>query len=218
MAARKLGVGSFALDSLIRKKVYRLNSDHRKTYSMLLEVLTNHKQLWNDARSSAELDKFRQAGQNSAPTTPPRRSTKRDRSESVPELSGKAKKNKAQRERAKKTLQQAREHLSNAKRDPPKKDARVPSAEWAKLSSFKYSGKKRCMWYNCSLGCRFGDQCKSLHTCVKCGRITRGTGTTEQVRCYHVRGLRPHAGNLSDENSSRRFFMSRRFLFMFDQS
>ena len=163
-----------SVDSLIRKKVYRLNSDHRKTFSSfsaaLLEVLSNHKQLWNDARSSAELDKFRQAGQSSAPSTPTRRSTKRDRSESLPKQSSKAKKNKARRERAKKTLQQAREHLSGTKRDPPKKDARIPAAEWSKLSSFKYSGKKRCIWFNCSLGCRFADQCKSLHSCVECGK------------------------------------------------
>eukprot|EP00913_Durusdinium_trenchii_P016762 g15755.t2 len=64
-------------DTLIRKKVYRLNSDHKQTYQTfsdaLLEVLKNHKQLWNDARSSAELDKFKQAGHSSSlPTTPPR--------------------------------------------------------------------------------------------------------------------------------------------------
>eukprot|EP00913_Durusdinium_trenchii_P003180 g2940.t1 len=49
-----------SVDSLIRKKVYRLNSDHRKAFgtfsSALNEVLNNHKQLWNDARSSAELE------------------------------------------------------------------------------------------------------------------------------------------------------------------
>lgn len=49
-----------AVDSLMRKKAHRLNHDQRKTYptfsSALLEVLVNHKQLWNDARSSAELD------------------------------------------------------------------------------------------------------------------------------------------------------------------
>ena len=56
-----------AVDSLIRKKVHRLNHDQRKLFptfsSALVEVLTNHKQLWNDARSSAELEKFKQAGQ-----------------------------------------------------------------------------------------------------------------------------------------------------------
>lgn len=57
-----------AVDSLIRKKVHRLNHDQRKLFptfsSALVEVLTNHKQLWNDARSSAELEKFKQAGQH----------------------------------------------------------------------------------------------------------------------------------------------------------
>ena len=165
-----------SVDSLIRKKVYRLNSDQRKTFgsfsAAVVEVLTNHKQLWNDARSSAELEKFKQAG-HQAPTTPPRKRSHRDRSETPPKApSGtRAKKNKARRERAKKTLHAAREHLkSKSEKDTPKKDARVPAAEWAKITSFKYSGKKRCPWFNCSLGCRFGDQCKSAHTCVECGK------------------------------------------------
>ena len=164
-----------AVDALIRKKAYRLNSDHRKTYSTfsaaLLEVLNNHKQLWNDARSSAELDKFKQAGQ-AAPATPTKRHGKRDRSETPPKQAAtpKAKKNRARRERAKQTLRAAREQLSGGKKDPPKKDARVPAQEWTKLNSFKYHGKKRCLWYNCSLGCRFGDQCKSAHSCVECGK------------------------------------------------
>ena len=55
-----------AVDSLIRKKAHRLSHDQRKSYptfsSALLEVLINHKQLWNDARSSAELDKFTKKG------------------------------------------------------------------------------------------------------------------------------------------------------------
>eukprot|EP00913_Durusdinium_trenchii_P011418 g10723.t1 len=53
------------VDTLIRKKVYRLNADQRKSFptfsGALVEVLTHHKQLWNDARSSAELEKFKQA-------------------------------------------------------------------------------------------------------------------------------------------------------------
>eukprot|EP00913_Durusdinium_trenchii_P008689 g8162.t1 len=76
-----------AVDSLIRKKVYRLNSDHKQKYTTfsaaLLEVLQHHKQLWNDARSGAELDKFKQAHQSSEPTTPVR-NRKRSRSRSVP--------------------------------------------------------------------------------------------------------------------------------------
>ena len=86
-----------SVDTLIRKKVARLLSDHRKKYptfsSALLEVLTHHKQLWNDARSSAELDKFRQAAHSSAPVTPPRGpERKRQRSTSPPVKTPRAKK------------------------------------------------------------------------------------------------------------------------------
>eukprot|EP00913_Durusdinium_trenchii_P004004 g3708.t1 len=46
-------------DSLIRKKVYRLQAEQREVYSTyqlaLQEVLTNHKYLWNDARTKAQL-------------------------------------------------------------------------------------------------------------------------------------------------------------------
>ena len=62
------------VDTLIRKKVHRVSSDQRKKFTnfsaALKEVLTNHKQLWNDARSSAELDKYKQALQTSAPSSP----------------------------------------------------------------------------------------------------------------------------------------------------
>ena len=70
------------LEELIRKKVYKLNNDKRKefpSFSLALqEVLTHHKQLWNDARSTAELEKFRQADHEAS--TP----TKRPRSRSPP--------------------------------------------------------------------------------------------------------------------------------------
>ena len=171
-----------SVDTLIRKKVARLLSDHRKKYptfsSALLEVLTHHKQLWNDARSSAELDKFRQAAHSSAPVTPPRGpEKKRQRSTSPPVKTPRAKKNRARRERMKETLKAARASQSE-KKDPSKtggppkltKDERVPSKEWQAITAFKYSGKRRCPWFNCSLGCRFGDACKNDHMCVECGK------------------------------------------------
>ena len=164
------------VDTLIRKKVYRLNADQRKSFptfsSALVEVLTHHKQLWNDARSSAELEKFKQAGHQEDPSTPTRKSTKRDRSDSPVKSapSTKAKKNKARRDRRKQLVKSAREALGDKKKEQPKKDARVPTAEWSKINSFKYKGPKRCPWFNCSLGCRFGDQCKSAHLCVECGK------------------------------------------------
>lgn len=168
-----------AVDSLIRKKVHRLNHDHRKTYptfsKALVEVLDNHKQLWNDARSSAELDKFKQAGHQN-PATPPR-GVKRSRSEeSSKKLSPKAKKNRAKRMRDKALLQSVKASQHNSKKGSPKeaakvsRDARVPADEWKAITSFKYSGKRRCPFFNCSLGCRFGDNCRNLHLCVECGK------------------------------------------------
>ena len=166
-------------DSLIRKKVYRLNSDHKQTYptfsDALLEVLAHHKQLWNDARSSAELDKFKQAHNSGAPSTPPRATgRKRLRSKTPPAPSSKARKNKARRERAKQQIKSLRAAQDGKKADTPKgkpaRDARIPSAEWTKVNSFKYAGPKRCPFFNCSSGCRFGDQCKHKHACVECGQ------------------------------------------------
>ena len=168
-----------AVDALIRKKVHRVSSDQRKKFTTfsaaLLEVLNNHKQLWNDARSSAELDKFKQAVQTPAPSTPKKR--QRSRSPAEPGSTTKAKKNKARRQRAKDQLHKARQVLqsspSKPKDDQARKaprDERVPAKEWQAITSFKYSGPKRCPFFNCSLGCRFGDQCKQKHVCVECGK------------------------------------------------
>ena len=169
-------------DSLIRKKVYRLNSDQRvkfPTFSgAMIEVLTNHKQLWNDARSSAELDKFKQAAQTTAPSTP-KSSRKRSRSRSgtPTKLTQKAKKNRNRRARQKELLRKARATQerptaaqASAKAPKPARDARVPPSEWSAITAFKYSGPRRCPFYNCSLGCRFGDSCKNKHLCVECGK------------------------------------------------
>ena len=167
-----------SVDSLIRKKVHRLNSDHRKSYptfkSALLEVLANHKQLWNDARSGAELDKFKQAGHSDGHVTPDR-GTKRQLPDDAPSPS-KARKNKARRERQKKVVAQARAQLQNVEKQQDRKgdkvsrDARVPAKEWSAITAFKYNGPRRCPFFNCSLGCRFGDQCKNKHVCVECGQ------------------------------------------------
>ena len=169
-----------SVDSLIRKKVARLNHDQRKTYgtfsAALVAVLNDHKHLWNDARSSAELDKFRQA-QHQAPETPPRNPKRSLSEDSVPKKSPKALKNKKRRERHKALVAKARG--STGVQDPPKKtndrkaaarDERVPAPESQRITAFKYSGKRRCPFYNCSLGCRFGDGCRNAHVCVECGK------------------------------------------------
>ena len=165
-----------AVDSLIRKKVHRLNHDQRKKYptfsSALLEVLDHHKQLWNDARSSAELDKFKQASHNEPET--PQRAPKRARSEdSGPKTPSKtAERNRAKRARQKTMLASAKAVLKDskgkaAKSSKPARDARVPADEWARITSFKYSGKRRCPFFNCS---PLGDSCRNAHLCVECGQ------------------------------------------------
>ena len=169
-----------AVDSLIRKKVYRLNSDHKQKYTTfsaaLLEVLQHHKQLWNDARSGAELDKFKQAHQSSEPTTPVRnRKRSRSRSGTPPKPTAKARKNKQRRQRLKEQLRSLKSPAGESKAKPeikakPARDARIPADEWAKVNSFKYSGPRRCPFFNCSSGCRFGDRCKNKHLCVECGK------------------------------------------------
>ena len=170
------------VDTLIRKKVHRVSSDKRKTFPTfslaLLEVLDNHKQLWNDARSSAELDKFKQALQTaSAPSTPPaKKKRSRSRSFSPAKSSAKARKNKARRDRQKALVKKAQSQLKPDKPAQHKdakrivKDERVPAKEWQQITSFKYSGPRRCPFFNCSLGCRFGDQCRMKHQCVECGK------------------------------------------------
>ena len=170
-----------AADALIRKKVHRISSDQRKTFTTfsaaLNEVLKNHKQLWNDARSSAELDKFKQAGSTPAPTTPPKKRP-RSRSKTPTKPSTRARRNQNRRAKQKELIKQARASVtagserSSAKSSPqkPNRDARVPAPEWQKIMAFKYSGPKRCPFFNCSLGCRFGDQCRQKHSCVECGK------------------------------------------------
>ena len=164
------------VDTLIRKKVHRLNHDRRKEFSTfskaLVEVLTNHKQIWNDARSSAELDKFKQAGHQDPAT--PVRSAKRSRSlsdneESPTKLSPKKNKNKARRERQKALLAKAKAALSSSPGKKPTRDDRIPEKEWKVITGFKYSGKRRCPFFNSSLGCRIGDGCRNAHACVECG-------------------------------------------------
>ena len=137
-----------------------------------MEVLTNHKQIWNDARSSAELDKFKQAGHQDPAT--PVRSAKRSRSlsdneESLTKPSPKKNRNKARRERQKALLAKAKAALSSSPAKKPTRDDRIPEEEWKVITGFKYSGKRRCPFFNSSLGCRFGDGCRNAHACVECG-------------------------------------------------
>ncbi|OLQ04162.1 hypothetical protein AK812_SmicGene12771 [Symbiodinium microadriaticum] len=141
-------------DSLLRKKVYKLSNDRRKDFptfsSALKEVLKNHKQLWNDARSTAELDKFKQvehdpSSRSTSPPPPP-----------TPTSEARTKKNRARREKQKALLKQARELAKDKDKDKSGKpsggarltaradrDPRIPEKEWKKIMSFTYTGPGR---------------------------------------------------------------------------
>ena len=176
------------VDTLIRKKVHRVSSDQRKKFTAfsaaLVEVLTNHKQLWNDARSSAELDKFKQALQI-APATPVTKKRQRSASGSPAKKSPKALKNQARRARQKEQLKEAKKLMASqgGKTSSPKKvtrDERVPAREWQSITSFKYQGPRHCPFYNCSLGCRFEVTSPRTSTFVwSAAKSTPGVATAE---------------------------------------
>ena len=47
---------------------------------------------------------------------------------------------------------------------------RAPDPEWAAicgLPEFR-NGRKLCRYWNSSVNCKFGDQCKALHECLQC--------------------------------------------------
>ena len=166
-------------DSLIRKKLYRLQSEQREQFGTfseaLLEVVTNHKYLWNDARTKAAL----------VPVSNIAKVAARDegvgdhlRMES-PEKSAapKSDKRKRQRERTKALLKEAKaqkavkkDHLKGSELKTPK-DKRIPDTEWKSIldASNKVSGAKRCHYYNSSMGCSIEDKCRFKHSCMVCG-------------------------------------------------
>lgn len=129
-------------------------------------------------------------------------------SKSVSKPPPKSRKNKARREHQKLQLQKAEQLVQSPKKpDAPKKvarDERVPAKEWQQITSFKYSGPRRRPFFNCSLDCCFGDQCKMKYSCVECG-TTLGTATTDQLpwrqgRCWPA----PLAfGNLRSQNTMK---------------
>lgn len=147
-------------------------------------------------RVQSWINKFKQALHTTAPSTPVNKKRDRSASRSPPKSSPKSKKNKARRARQKLQLQKARATLAaqsaGDKSGGPKKpsrDERVPAKEWQTITSFEYSGPRRCPFYNCSLGCRLGG--KQKHACVECGQAHLGMATTEQLMQARRR-LAPH--------------------------
>ena len=162
-----------AADTLIRKKVYRLQSEQRETYgsfqAALLEVIENHKYLWNDARTKASLAKLDRKEPVQAPEPD-------QVQEEAPNKPSTPNKNRKRRARNKELLKEAKQlkkaHSSEVKATPKvERDKRIPEAEWKSISSAAstVTGEKRCHFYNSSMGCAMGDKCRFKHSCMKCG-------------------------------------------------
>ena len=163
-----------AADRAIRKKIFRLLSEQRATYTAfsqaLLEVLNNHKYLWNDARTSVTLSKVEhnrqqfvanpdQVQEDGAPP-PPHNPFKCTR--------GGKKKKRLQTPGKEETPKKI------PKEDPtkkPKRDDRIPEKEWKLIADAakKVQGARRCHYFNSSLGCISGDSCRIKHLCMVCG-------------------------------------------------
>ena len=162
-------------DGLIRKKVHRLQAEQRQTYGTyseaLLEVLNNHKYLWNDARTKAALQKVERKkeddhGSDAVVESPTKSSTE---------------KRKRQRQRTRELVKEGRaaravqkpqfEKKGSGKSDKVDKDKRIPDSEWKTISeaASKVTGPKRCHYFNSSMGCGLGDKCRFKHQCMICG-------------------------------------------------
>ena len=169
-----------AADSLIRKKIHRLQSEQRQLYptfeEALKEVLNNHKYLWNDARTKAVLSKFDQKKKEDI-------EDHQDRVEvDTPEKPSPSKR-KRQRLRNKELLREAKEarlvkkdQFDKRPKAGPKesrvdKDKRIPETEWKAIAQAAKSvaGPKRCHYFNSSMGCALADKCRFKHLCMTCG-------------------------------------------------
>lgn len=156
-------------DALVRKKAHRLQAEQRETYATfsaaLLEVLNNHKYLWNDARAKAVLAKVEKKKEEpfedsdrikeGSINTPERKKSKKSKGrKGSPEVGTPVKKTQLK----KKASDQA-------------KDKRIPESEWKSImeSSKAVAGPKRCHYFNSSLGCAHGDKCRFKHVCMVCG-------------------------------------------------
>jgi hypothetical protein len=165
-----------AADSLVRKKVHRLQAEQRELYSTfeaaLLEVLNNHKYLWNDARTKAVLAKVdhkkpephdpqdQVVDSQDKPSTPSRRQRKR--------------RNKKGGAVDTKDIKQVKKDQFDKKKDKDSKidkDKRIPESEWKLISqaASSVSGPKRCHYFNSSMGCALAEKCRFKHHCMVCG-------------------------------------------------
>ena len=189
------GLASMLLvDKIMRKKVQEVQEDDRakfKTYSdALIEVLDNHKYLWNDART-----RIANRPAPAADTRGVKRKTEDEDKDDppMPPKVAKAARRKKQKAKQKELLKAAKAQMrptgqqggaggggANAQQPPappaPHANARpttgakkkIPDGEFKKIAAATYTGDRRCNFYNSSLGCTVPN-CKWKHKCVVCG-------------------------------------------------
>ena len=169
-------------DKLIRSKVAEINQDQRDAFpsfsEALVEVLNNHKYLWNEARSFA-----RARSHSPEKTASPFKKLRTDGAHQfVKQDDGSSKKvSKSAKRNAK--LKARLAGLQGATGGPPRigpkgtskgsgkgsaSAHKVPSDEWAEFGKLKKLDGK-CKFFNTSGGCKFGKDCKQAHDCAKCG-------------------------------------------------
>ena len=163
-----------AADSLIRKKVNRLQAEQRELYGTfeqaLLEVLNNHKYLWNDARTKAVLAKVDR-------TKPERTDTQDQVVAAAPDSSSPSKRKRKRNKNKNAKLDGSeikpvrKEQFDKKKDSKVDKDKRIPESEWKSIAQAAASatGPKRCHYFNSSMGCALGDKCRFKHLCMVCG-------------------------------------------------
>ena len=163
-----------AADSLVRKKVHRLQAEQRELYSTfeaaLLEVLNNHKYLWNDARTKAVLAKVDH--EKPEPHDPQDRVVENQDKPSTPSRRQRKRRNKKGGAVDTKDIKQVKKDQFDKKKDSKiDKDKRIPESEWKLISqaASSVSGPKRCHYFNSSMGCALAEKCRFKHHCMVCG-------------------------------------------------
>ena len=169
-------------DKLIRSKVAEINQDQRDAYpsfsEALLEVLDNHRYLWNEARSFA-----RARSRSPEKTASPFKKLRTEEGHQVvehvdggPKRVGKSAKRNAKLKARLADLSALIPVVPRPSSMGTPKGAgkgaanghKVPADEWAEFGKLKKLDGK-CKFFNTSGGCKFGKDCKQAHDCAKCG-------------------------------------------------
>ena len=165
------------VDKIIRMKIAECNTDFRDSFptfaKALKHVLADHKHLWIEARSFRSLP---------APSTPKGKRTSSEVDGLSPGSPSKLSKSAKKRQALKAKTQSSRPAPTSPAAAPKGKGkgslskgatassgAKVPQGEWDKIGSVTYSGPRRCRFFNSTIGCSMGAQCKQDHKCVECG-------------------------------------------------